>query len=140
MFEIIELWYRLCETHLWNQFVWTVGELTLWTHVFFVIFWGPPWVCWNSFFEKRNQGKSHKIFLKLDLVVLEKTENCQTLVYTYKLVLISTNAISSNLSMKEGSLFVLFCTDEIHRIGMLQITFLVLLESSQGEGCMGLVS
>jgi hypothetical protein len=62
------------------------------------------------------------------------------LVYTYKLVLISTNAISSNLSMKEGSLFVLFCTDEIHRIGMLQITFLVLLESSQGEGCMGLVS
>ncbi len=38
--------------------------------------------------------------------------------------------------MKEGSLFVLllFCTDEIHRTGMLQIVFLVSLESSQGGG------
>ncbi len=36
--------------------------------------------------------------------------------------------------MKQGSLFVLFCTHEIHRTGMLQITFLVSLESSQGEG------
>jgi hypothetical protein len=62
------------------------------------------------------------------------------LVYTYKLVLISTYAIISNLSMKEGSLFVLFCIDETHRTGMLQITFLVSLESSQGEGCMGLVA
>jgi len=38
--------------------------------------------------------------------------------------------------MKEGSLFVLFlfCIDEIHRTGMLQIVFLVSLESSQGGG------
>ncbi len=58
--------------------------------------------------------------------------------------------------MKQGSLFcfVLFCTDEIHRTGMLQIAFLVSLESSRGwslckaleeeeeeeEGCIGLVS
>jgi hypothetical protein len=35
--------------------------------------------------------------------------------------------------MKEGSLFVLFCPYEIHQIGMLQIVFLVSLESSQGE-------
>jgi hypothetical protein len=42
-----------------------------------------------------------------------------------------------NLSMKQGSLFVclfvcfvLFCTYEIHRTGMLQIVFLVSLESS----------
>jgi hypothetical protein len=38
--------------------------------------------------------------------------------------------------MKEGSLFVLFCfvcTSEIHQAGMLQITFSVSLESSQGE-------
>jgi hypothetical protein len=53
---------------------------------------------------------------------------------------ISTYAISSNLSMKEGSFFVLFCTIETHRTGMLQIMFLVSMESSQGEGCMGLVS
>jgi hypothetical protein len=39
-----------------------------------------------------------------------------------------------NLSMKQGSLFVLFCTDEIHRTGMPQIAFLVSLESSEGEG------
>jgi hypothetical protein len=41
----------------------------------------------------------------------------------------------THLSMKEGCLFVLFCfvcTDEIHRIGMLQIAFLVSLESSWG--------
>jgi hypothetical protein len=39
--------------------------------------------------------------------------------------------------MKEGSLFVLFCfvcTCEIHQTGMLQIAFLVSLESSQGGG------
>ncbi len=37
--------------------------------------------------------------------------------------------------MKEGSLFVLFCTYEIHRTyGMLKIAFLVSLESSGGGG------
>jgi hypothetical protein len=39
--------------------------------------------------------------------------------------------------MKQGSLFVcfvLFCTNEIHRTGMLQMAFLVSLESSQGGG------
>jgi hypothetical protein len=36
--------------------------------------------------------------------------------------------------MKEGSLFVLFCTDEIHRTGMLLIKFFVSLKSSQGGG------
>jgi len=36
--------------------------------------------------------------------------------------------------MKEGNLFVLFCTDEIHQTGTLQITFLVSLESSKGGG------
>ncbi len=36
--------------------------------------------------------------------------------------------------MKQGSLFVLFCTDEIHWTGMLQIEILVSLESSEGEG------
>ncbi len=46
----------------------------------------------------------------------------------------------SNLSMKQGSLFVLFCTYEIHPTGMLQIAFLVSLESSQGEGVHGLGS
>jgi hypothetical protein len=30
-----------------------------------------------------------------------------------------------HLSMKEGSLFVLFCSYEIHQSGMLQIAFLV---------------
>jgi hypothetical protein len=45
------------------------------------------------------------------------------------------------LSMKEGCLFVLFCTYRIHRTGMLQIMFLVSLESSLEEkGCIGLVS
>ncbi len=42
-----------------------------------------------------------------------------------------------DLSMKQGSLFVLFCfvcTYEIHQTGMLQIAFLVSLESSQGGG------
>jgi hypothetical protein len=38
------------------------------------------------------------------------------------------------LILKEGSLFVLFCTDEIHQTGMLQIMFLVSLEGSRGEG------
>jgi hypothetical protein len=47
------------------------------------------------------------------------------------------------LSMKEGSLLFCFvCTyDEIHRTGVLQIMFLVSLESSQQGGCIiGLVS
>jgi hypothetical protein len=35
----------------------------------------------------------------------------------------------TNLSMKEGCLFVLFRSYEIHRTGMLQIMFLVPLES-----------
>ncbi len=39
----------------------------------------------------------------------------------------------TSLSIKQGSLFVLFCTDEIHRTGMLQIVFFISLESSQGE-------
>jgi hypothetical protein len=34
--------------------------------------------------------------------------------------------------MKQGALFVLYCTYEIHRTGMLQIMFLVSLESSGG--------
>jgi hypothetical protein len=42
--------------------------------------------------------------------------------------------------MKEGCLFVLFCTDEIHRNGMLQIAFLVSLESSRRGGVHGLGS
>ncbi len=36
--------------------------------------------------------------------------------------------------MKEGNLFVCFCTYEIHRTRMFQITFLVSLESSRGGG------
>jgi hypothetical protein len=39
-----------------------------------------------------------------------------------------------HLSLKEDSLFVLFCTDEIHWTGMLEITFLVSLERSRGGG------
>jgi hypothetical protein len=42
--------------------------------------------------------------------------------------------------MKEGSLLYLFCSYEIHRTGMLQIMFLVSLESSQQEGVHGLGS
>ncbi len=41
------------------------------------------------------------------------------------------------LSMKEGNLFILFyfvCTYEIHQTRMLQITFLVFLESSRQGG------
>jgi hypothetical protein len=45
-----------------------------------------------------------------------------------------SKANKSNLSMREGSLFVLFCTYEIHQTEMLQIAFLVSLESSQGGG------
>jgi hypothetical protein len=43
--------------------------------------------------------------------------------------------------MKENSLFVLFCfvcTYEIHQTKMLQIMFLVSLESSRGGGVHGL--
>jgi hypothetical protein len=38
--------------------------------------------------------------------------------------------------MKQGCLFVLFCfgTNEIHQTEMLQIAFLVSLESSRGRG------
>jgi hypothetical protein len=36
--------------------------------------------------------------------------------------------------MKEGNLFSFVCTNEIHRTVMLQIMFLVSLESSQGAG------
>ncbi len=50
----------------------------------------------------------------------------------------------SHLCMKEGwlvgCLFVLFCTYEIHQTGMLQIKFLVSLESSPGGGVHGLGS
>jgi hypothetical protein len=40
--------------------------------------------------------------------------------------------------MKQGSLFVLFCTDDTQGTRMLQIAFLVSLESSQGGGVHGL--
>ncbi len=46
----------------------------------------------------------------------------------------------TSLSMKEGSLFNLFCSYKIHQTGMLQIVFLVSLESSQQEGVHGLSS
>jgi hypothetical protein len=36
--------------------------------------------------------------------------------------------------MKEGSLFVLFCTDEIHRTRMLQITSWSLWEALKEKG------
>jgi hypothetical protein len=49
----------------------------------------------------------------------------------------SAQATLVDLSMKEGSFF---CTYGIHRTRMLQIVFLVSLESSQQGGCMGLVS
>jgi len=39
----------------------------------------------------------------------------------------------TSLSMKQGGLFVLFCTNEIHQTAMLQIVILISLESSQGE-------
>jgi hypothetical protein len=45
-----------------------------------------------------------------------------------------SEANKSNLSMREGSLFVLLCASEIHQTEMLQIVFLVSLESSRGEG------
>jgi len=48
-----------------------------------------------------------------------------------------------HLSMKEGSLFLLFyfvCTYEIHQTGMLEIAFLVSLESSPGGWVHHLVS
>jgi hypothetical protein len=41
--------------------------------------------------------------------------------------------------MKQGSLFVLFCTYEIHH-GMLQVTLLVSLENSSRGGVHGLGS
>jgi hypothetical protein len=46
--------------------------------------------------------------------------------------------LANHLSMKEGCLFCFVCTDEIHQTGMLQITFLVSLESSRGGGVHGL--
>jgi hypothetical protein len=42
--------------------------------------------------------------------------------------------------MKEGDSFSFVCTYEIHQTGMLQITFLVSLESSQREGVHGIGS
>jgi len=42
------------------------------------------------------------------------------------------------ICIKEGSFFVLFCTYEIHQIGMFQIVFLVSLESSRQGGVHGL--
>jgi len=45
------------------------------------------------------------------------------------------------LSIYEGRLFVCFncfvCTNDVHQTQMLQIMFLVSLESSRGGGCMG---
>jgi hypothetical protein len=48
--------------------------------------------------------------------------------------------VHTDLSMKEGSLIVLFCAYEIHRTGMLQIAFLLSLESSRRGGVHGLGS
>jgi hypothetical protein len=48
-----------------------------------------------------------------------------------------------HLDIKEGSSFLLFCfvcTYEIHQTGMLEIAFLVSLESSPGGGVHHLVS
>ncbi len=56
--------------------------------------------------------------------------------YTDYIFLGSILLHTNNLSMKEGSLFCfdLFCNYEIHRTQMLQIMFLMSLESSrQGE-------
>jgi hypothetical protein len=55
----------------------------------------------------------------------------------YQKVLNMNSNLSAILSMKQGSLFVLFCfvcTYEIHQTGMLQIVFLVSLESSWWGG------
>jgi hypothetical protein len=46
----------------------------------------------------------------------------------------SSQSISRYLWRKVVCLFCFVCTYEIHRTGILQITFLVFLESSCGEG------
>jgi hypothetical protein len=59
------------------------------------------------------------------------------LITKYQVHFSGTHMEHKYLSMKEGNLFVLFyfvCTYEIHQIGMLQITFLVFLESSWRGG------
>jgi hypothetical protein len=56
--------------------------------------------------------------------------------------MLATRALSlgSLTSIYEGRKFVLFCRYEIHYTGMLQILFLVSLESSQQRGAHGLRS
>jgi hypothetical protein len=52
------------------------------------------------------------------------------------------NFVIHNFVMKQGSLFcfVLYCNYEIHQTGMIQIMFLLSLESSRGQGVDGLDS
>ncbi len=45
----------------------------------------------------------------------------------------------SHLSMKEGSLFVLFCTYEIHWTGCFKLRFWSLWKALEHEGCISLV-
>jgi hypothetical protein len=55
-------------------------------------------------------------------------------------ILYSSNIYTIHKSIYEGRWFVLFCSYEIHRTGMLRIMFLVSLESSQRGGVHGLGS
>ncbi len=49
---------------------------------------------------------------------------------SFIITLVYVMLIVAHVYMKEGILFVLFCSYEIHQTGMLQIAFLVSLESS----------
>jgi hypothetical protein len=119
-----------------------LGFLTLW--------------CWETWVGKWQRAclinEQPKTCLFCFLWVPKKVRNFLLVSFLwiwveFRLLIISIQHESQlwhhHLSMKkEGSLFcfVLFCSYKIHWTGMLQIVFLVLLESSQRrEGCMGLV-
>jgi len=82
----------------------------------------------QNFFYTTHGFNSNNLFVKRDIrynnLNTSWIQNVGTIWTTY-------------LSMKEGCLFVLFClfcTNEIHQTRMLQIMFLVSLESSWGGG------
>ncbi len=92
----------------------------------FFLLWGKGQWFWNFFMLTFPMCSHHALHVFHEMFSIAS--------HFYLIPFAQSWVFMCYLSMKECSLFVLFCTYEIHQTGMLQIMFFVSLESSRGGG------
>ncbi len=91
--------------------------------------------------KKQYLKQNHSITVKVSKIYITLCMSNNGDVHTIESVPLSFwwQAIQAIYLQRKVVCFVLFCSYKIHRIGVLQMMFLMSLESSQQGGCMGLV-